>query len=448
MPELNSVSSLFSDMLGPMSTAEGQLQADRELGKALQTGSAATLFAPERARRLQKSVGGLVGADTRTPQERQAEKAKAIYSSIDFNDPASVQQGAKAFRDAGMPEVANRVVAEGKRIVEQDAKDARAAAAEERAQTRFGVEVADREQAEQIDDITASVPMPENGDMSEYYKQLGAALRKAGFGAAAKGAYEDMRVAEKAAKGGERFVPVGKNIFDRNKGIFIEGPNAGTKGEEVEEIGEDGRLYKYFIDPMSGEVIGEKRLQPMPKADATTTKQYKSNSDGIKDVNANSLSYNEILSDLEANPFSGGAGATIEQSLKDRSGLRNKVSQIKTATSAAALREALGFLPPGPATDKDMEQALKTVPPDNASSAEWTEWLTKVMRLANVSKEYYKVYNKHITDNNSIIGFDPDAAWEQAKQASGYEAPAQAEAKAKEKPALSPAAMKYLPTGE
>lgn len=91
MPELNSVSSLFSDMLGPMSTAEGQLQADRELGKALQTGSAATLFAPERARRLQKSVGGLVGADTRTPQERQLEAMQKATQGVKFNNLESMK---------------------------------------------------------------------------------------------------------------------------------------------------------------------------------------------------------------------------------------------------------------------------------------------------------------------------------------------------------------------
>ena len=440
-----SIQSMFGDMLGPMSNEAGRLAADRALGEQLQQGSAATLFAPERARRLRTNIGNVTGADTRTTTERQADQAKALYSSIDFNDPASIQRGAEALRKAGFPDAANKVLAEGKRIARTDAQDARAAAQEQRATTRFGYEVSDREQAEAIDDVTASVPMPEDGDMVEYYRQLGAALAKAGFGEQARGAFEEMRVAATAKQGGERYVPVGKNIFDREKGIFISGPNEGSKGVEVEEVGEDGRIYKYFQDPTTGEVIGEKRLQPLPKSDATTTKQYKANSDGIKDINANTLSYNEILDDLAATPFSGGSGATIEAALKDKAGLRNKVSAIKTATSAAALREALGFLPPGPATDKDMEQALKTVPPDNASSAEWTEWLTKVMRLANVSKEYYKAYNKHIADNNSIIGFEPDAAWAAAKQAAGYQAPS--EAKKSEQPALAPNALKYLPQG-
>jgi hypothetical protein len=418
-----SIPSLFQDVIGSPIQAD-RLAADRALGAQLQQGgSAALLFAPERARRLAQTVGGITGTDTRSPEERQQGTIRSIYSSIRFNDPTSVQQGAEALRQAGFPDIANRVIAEGKRIAQVDAKDAAEQAREERAQTRFGYEVADRETAEEVDDITASVQLNADGDMADYYKRLAAKLAEARFGQQAKGALEDMRTAQKAMKGGERFVPVGKNIFDREKGIFIDGPNEGREGKLVEEVGADGRLYKYFVDPVTGEQIGEKRLQPLKGADATTTKQYRDNTSAINAVSSNTLSYNEILADLEANPFAGGAGANISTALKDKTGLRNKVSQIKTATSAAALKEALGFLPPGPATDKDMEQALKTVPPDNASSAEWTDWLTKVMRLAEVSKEYYKMYNTHITKQNSIIGFEADAAWEAAKKAAGYEMP-------------------------
>lgn len=440
----NQIPSMFQDVIGSPIEAD-RLAADRALGQQLQQGSAALLFAPERSRRMASSIGQITGTDTRDAAQRQQDTAKAIYSSIDFTDPISIKKGAEQFRQAGFPDAANRVIAEGKRIEQQDAKDARLAAEAERAETRFGYEVSDRETAEQIDNITADIPLNEDGDLVDYYKRLGAALGKAGFGEQAKGAYEDMRVAEKATKGGERFVPVGKNIFDREKGVFIEGPDKGREGKLVQEMGDDGRLYEYLQDSVTGEQIGDKRLMPLDKADATTTKQYKSNSEAITQVNSNTLSYNEILADLDANPFSGGQGANIASALKDKAGLRNKISQIKTATSAAALKEALAFLPPGPATDKDMEQALKTVPPENASSEEWTAWLTKVMRLAEVSKEYYKAYNKHIKDNKSIIGFEPDSSWAQAKEIAGYEAPSgSSQSTAEGQPELSPAAQKYL----
>jgi hypothetical protein len=248
-----SIPSLFQDVIGSPIQAD-RLAADRALGAQLQQGgSAALLFAPERARRLAQTIGGITGTDTRSPEERQQGTIRSIYSSIRFNDPTSVQQGAEALRQAGFPDIANRVIAEGKRIAQVDAKDAAEQAREERAQTRFGYEVADRATAEEVDDITASVQLNADGDMVDYYKRLAAKLSGAGFGLQAKGALEDMRTAEKAMQGGERFVPVGKNIFDREKGIFIDGPNEGREGRLVEEVGEDGRLYEYFVDPVTGE---------------------------------------------------------------------------------------------------------------------------------------------------------------------------------------------------
>ena len=80
MAEPQSISSLFSDVLGSTDYAATQLEADRKLGEQLQTGSAATLFAPERARRLTKSLGGIVGADTRSPAEIKAEQTKKMVS--------------------------------------------------------------------------------------------------------------------------------------------------------------------------------------------------------------------------------------------------------------------------------------------------------------------------------------------------------------------------------
>ena len=90
MAEPQSISSLFSDVLGPMSNAEAQLQADRALGEQLQKGSAATLFAPERARRLTGALGKATGIDTRSPEERQAEQNKKMISG-------AMQQAAQQF---------------------------------------------------------------------------------------------------------------------------------------------------------------------------------------------------------------------------------------------------------------------------------------------------------------------------------------------------------------
>jgi hypothetical protein len=76
-----SISSLFSDVLGTPNTQAEQLAADRALGEKLQQGgSAALLFAPERARRLTQTIGGIAGADTRSPAEREAQATRKLVS--------------------------------------------------------------------------------------------------------------------------------------------------------------------------------------------------------------------------------------------------------------------------------------------------------------------------------------------------------------------------------
>lgn len=92
MAQQQSMSSLFSDIITPADVRKNQLSSDRLLGQALQQGNAATLFAPERARRLSQSFGNIVGADTRSPEEKQAEAIQAIARDVRPNDLQSMKQ--------------------------------------------------------------------------------------------------------------------------------------------------------------------------------------------------------------------------------------------------------------------------------------------------------------------------------------------------------------------
>ena len=120
-----SISSLFSDVLGTPNTQAEQLAADRALGAQLQQGgSAALLFAPERARRLTQTIGGIAGADTRSPAEREAEATKKLVSG-------AMQQAAQQYpnsRAMQLKAVAQQLMSAGKSAEAAKFQDAAQAA--------------------------------------------------------------------------------------------------------------------------------------------------------------------------------------------------------------------------------------------------------------------------------------------------------------------------------
>jgi hypothetical protein len=120
-----SISSLFSDVLGTPNTQAEQLAADRALGEKLQQGgSAALLFAPERARRLTQTIGGIAGADTRSPAEREAQATRKLVSG-------AMQQAAQQYpnsRAMQLKAVAQQLMSAGKSAEAAKFQDAAQAA--------------------------------------------------------------------------------------------------------------------------------------------------------------------------------------------------------------------------------------------------------------------------------------------------------------------------------
>lgn len=74
----------------------------------------------------------------------------------------------------------------------------------------------------------------------------------------------------------------------------------------------------------------------------------------------------------------------------------------KSAINVRNLQQ-MGMLPPGPATDKDVDLVMKGAPGDQASKEEWIEYLTAAQRL-NEKAVYYQTERLNWMDDRGLRG--------------------------------------------
>ena len=63
----------------------------------------------------------------------------------------------------------------------------------------------------------------------------------------------------------------------------------------------------------------------------------------------------------------------------------------------------MGMLPPGPATDRDVDLVMKGAPGDQASKEEWMEYLSAAQRL-NEKAVYYQTERLNWMDDRGLRG--------------------------------------------
>ena len=211
------------------------------------------------------------------------------------------------------------------------------------------------------------------------------------------------------AKKKHPYITAGKNIFNTETGEFQELPKeiGNRKVKWIETVDNQGKPVTRAIDENNMEVLAELPAQPDTGLSATMEKEVRDSTDSASKYRGNVSRINSSIAELEALPdFGAGAAATAAQVLKDNLGLRNKVSAAKRNIAALKVDEAIGRLPTGPASDKDIALVMGTVPPDNASKAELLEWLGAYQRTAQRLQRYYEERADWVSENRDLRGFD------------------------------------------
>lgn len=123
----------------------------------------------------------------------------------------------------------------------------------------------------------------------------------------------------------------------------------------------------------------------------------------------NADEYMILVGDIEnlesqVGEIGGGSATTVYEAVKQASGNQDAVSEIRTRYRAVRLGEGLKNLPPGPATDKDVEEAFKGVPPENASGERMKSFLRGVAKLEFLNSEFNKLKSRIIEEQGNTRG--------------------------------------------
>lgn len=79
-----------------------------------------------------------------------------------------------------------------------------------------------------------------------------------------------------------------------------------------------------------------------------------------------------------------GVAATASEFIKQATGNQDAMTQMRQEYTRLKNNQALKMLPPGPASDKDIQMAMKGFPPDTADSATMSSFLRGMAKLRNL----------------------------------------------------------------
>ena len=108
-----------------------------------------------------------------------------------------------------------------------------------------------------------------------------------------------------------------------------------------------------------------------------------------------------LASDLQNVDIGGGTSASFNEFLKERLGAQDDVTELRRRYNAIRSSEAVQNLPPGVASDKDIELALKGFPKDNAPASQLISFLRGAEKLARYRADYNRVKSELISEQGS-----------------------------------------------
>lgn len=196
-----------------------------------------------------------------------------------------------------------------------------------------------------------------------------------------------------------------QSLFTPNGQPIVQASPNVARTAEVQ--GQDGNTYTVQLD-RAGNIVGQPLLKSNPNIGPLGEQQQKTVNDAQQAAAAARQSYSQTasLANSLANApdFASGFGASINDSLSRLTGNKDAGQQLRGQLAQFANSSILSELPPGSASDKDIQLVRNGVPSDTASKSTWQSYLSAVGRVQQDAAVYQNAKSDYVTANRGDYG--------------------------------------------
>lgn len=128
--------------------------------------------------------------------------------------------------------------------------------------------------------------------------------------------------------------------------------------------------------------------------------------------------YSTLAENLRKANMSGGLKSTWTEYVKEQTGNQDEITALRKEAKQIANSEGIRNLPPGPATDRDIEIVMSPFPTEKASPEYIANWLGAMSRLNEKRAQYAEFKADFISANGSVRdrgGKSLVAAWKESQ---------------------------------
>ena len=111
-----------------------------------------------------------------------------------------------------------------------------------------------------------------------------------------------------------------------------------------------------------------------------------------------------LVNDFAKLDVSGGLASTVSETFKNILGSQDEVTAIRKKFNGIRSSQAVNDLPPGAASDADIQLALDGFPEKNANAEQITGFLRGQSKLARIDERFNEFKAQYISEKNSVKG--------------------------------------------
>lgn len=185
----------------------------------------------------------------------------------------------------------------------------------------------------------------------------------------------------------------------------------GLEQQRIDQAGraETGRSRDRALRERQIAVSESAEQRQATKLSAGLEKALLTAQDRVVEAQRSSNEFDVLANDFQRLNLEGGLASTVSETLKGILGTQDDVTEFRRRFNKVRLSEGLKNLPPGPATDRDVQEAFKGVPKENASAEQVASFLRGAARLARFEAGFNQFKADFISNKSTGKGLNQ--AW-------------------------------------